>query len=672
MRRGVSPIETQLRSSSRPRPARLAVLLVVVALAAPASASEEADGFGWTRLDKRVRPPGASAAAMAYDEARGEMVLFPGFDRAGKDGGTWVRRDGEWQRVVTGVEPEARYGAQMVYDAARQEIVLFGGYGRNPEGGPSLALNDTWTWNGLRWQQEQPASSPSRRAFPAAAYDRERQEIVLFGGIGIDDNGQAFKKLGDTWNWNGETWTRRQPATSPPVRNGAGMVFDEARGEILMFGGDGTSTPNQCLAKPMNICIDVDGQGGTPGDLADTWVWDGQTWTQRTTANAPDPRSNMGMAYDPARRRVVLFSGVNIGGLFWDTWTWDGTDWTEVTPAEQPAPRFSPSMAYDRALDRVVLWGGHRITYLGADTWAWDGQAWTSLEEPTPPERLDATLSTEPTSGLPLLFSGLGDKYFGDTWRYDNGWQRLSPTTSPSARFDATVASDTDRKEVVVFGGLASGDNLADTWVWNGSNWRDATPALPGLSPLARRSATMTYDQARDEVVLFGGWNSDLDVMFSDTWTWDGEGWTLEQVTGGPPALQEHMMAFDAARSEVVLYGGIDDENGVRSDTWTWDGDGWTREEPENSPESRAGSVMVYDPTIQRVLLLGGLGSERPLKVWAWNGSDWSDINVPPGPARATWSSMTYSPAAGGSVLFGAGEDAPDETWLLRLPQGQA
>jgi hypothetical protein len=81
----------------------------------------------------------------------------------------------------------------------------------------------------------------------------------------------------------------------------------------------------------------------------------------------------MGMAYDAATGRVVLFDGVPIAG---DTWTWDGTDWTQESPAHSPAARYSPGMAYDAATGQVVLFGGGNGKYLG-DTWTWTDSDWT-------------------------------------------------------------------------------------------------------------------------------------------------------------------------------------------------------------------------------------------------------------------------------------------------------
>ena len=50
------------------------------------------------------------------------------------------------------------------------------------------------------WAQVSTAG-PAPRIEPAMAYDSQRGVTVLFGG----DNGS---NLGDTWEWNGSTWTQ--------------------------------------------------------------------------------------------------------------------------------------------------------------------------------------------------------------------------------------------------------------------------------------------------------------------------------------------------------------------------------------------------------------------------------------------------------------------------------
>jgi hypothetical protein len=52
----------------------------------------------------------------------------------------------------------------------------------------------------------------------------------LFGGY-------YFRGVyGDTWTWNGTTWTKQAPAASPPAREVASMAFDAATGTVVLFG----------------------------------------------------------------------------------------------------------------------------------------------------------------------------------------------------------------------------------------------------------------------------------------------------------------------------------------------------------------------------------------------------------------------------------------------------
>ena len=91
-------------------------------------------------------------------------------------------------------------------------------------------------WYGLRCAP--PASGPVRRR----------------------DGGQRSNRSGiETWVWDGTVWTKLSPATSPSVRGEVSMVYDSARQQVVLFGGEASSN------SPLN----------------DTWVWDGTNWTKK-------------------------------------------------------------------------------------------------------------------------------------------------------------------------------------------------------------------------------------------------------------------------------------------------------------------------------------------------------------------------------------------------------
>ncbi len=121
--------------------------------------------------------------------------------------------------------------------------------------------------------------------------------MVLFGGGG----NRRLRLFGDTWTWDGTTWTQQAPAASPSARDQAAMAYDAATGTAVLFGG-------------------VDPIGD---HLADTWTWDGTTWTQQAPAASPHGRDAAAMAYDAATGTAVLFGGRGPATYYRaDTWTW--------------------------------------------------------------------------------------------------------------------------------------------------------------------------------------------------------------------------------------------------------------------------------------------------------------------------------------------------------------
>ena len=97
-----------------------------------------------------------------------------------------AREELRWRDLGSDVSPPARHSLAMAYDAARGRLVLFGGYG-----GSGVRLNDTWEWDGTNWSEVQAANAPPARNLHAMAYDAGRGRIVLFGGLGDRHSGSA-------------------------------------------------------------------------------------------------------------------------------------------------------------------------------------------------------------------------------------------------------------------------------------------------------------------------------------------------------------------------------------------------------------------------------------------------------------------------------------------------
>jgi Galactose oxidase, central domain len=263
----------------------------VLGLSPAASQASANSGPFWTMLQPR-RSPLAGYPGMVYDTATRSTVLFGGQYAKNhfpsRDTYSW---DGtSWTQLHPATSPRGRFGAAMAYDAATGTAVLFGGNGGDLHR-PKVFRN-TWTWNGITWTEQAPATSPGPLAYASMAYDAATHSIVLFGG----NNGSNV--LGDTWSWNGTTWTQLTPATSPPARYAAAVTYDAHISRVVLYGGASSQIGR-----------------GSSNFLDDTWTWDGTTWTQRNPLHHPPALVGGGMVYDAAAPNAVLAGGSIPGGL---------------------------------------------------------------------------------------------------------------------------------------------------------------------------------------------------------------------------------------------------------------------------------------------------------------------------------------------------------------------
>ncbi|MFC1879531.1 protein kinase [Chloroflexota bacterium] len=256
--------------------------------------------------------------------------------------------------------------------------------------------------------------------------------------------------------------------------------------------------------------------------------------------------------------------------------------WRKRNPLLSPTPRRSYGLAYDSRRGAAVLFGGYNGANLLGDTWLWTGDLWMQVH-------------------------GEG----------------------PSARDAAVMVYDSERGALVLFGGRSAEGALGDTWQFKDNQWHLFEPpaAEENVMPLPRVEACAAYDRTRKEVVLFGG--TGPDGFFADTWTFDGEAWTLhENQADGPGARVGCGMAYDRQSRVVVMYGG--NSSGALGDTWEWDGTSWEQKSPQASPPARAYHAMLYHPSLNKVLVVGGnAGGCSLLKdTWAWDGARWVELDV--------------------------------------------
>jgi hypothetical protein len=536
------------------------------------------------------------------------------------------------------------------------------------------------------------AAFPSARTGPRMVYDEAEKVTVLFGGVTTTDLGTSRAyALDETWLWTGERWIQQHPAQKPPGRDSHAMVYDAARQRVILFGGRGQND-----------------------ELNDTWAYAGGVWTRIETPSAPPARILAGMTYDSTRDRVVLYGGTTISDdgtvvtSLKDMWEFDGAEWSKVLD-EGPAVS-KPLMFYDESREQMVMLGvaddfsTRMYVYdVAANSWNqitptglppcvneasaiyrknsgtafllggvcavegnqsgtteqafwWDGSEWRAVLTETAILRVTNAAVTHDTERDEVVIYG-GTTAFGaprqSTYTFqESDWEFFSDASSPGPRSLFGLATDPVNKITWVLGGLTDLDFFADFWKFENHTWQkivipeDATEKGPECAtPLA------AYDTDRQRLVVV--------CTDSTTFEWDGTVWREITTEKKPPARRFGNLAYDPSMRKTVLFGGFDEEGEYTGRTWLYDGTNWS-ELKKKKPHSRALASMWYDPTLRKTVLFGGVGRrdrdakiERYTDMWTLDANGWSEIKPATLPTTRYGAQVAVDPRTGRAILFG-------------------
>ena len=484
----------------------------------------------------------------------------------------------------------------VVFDPVHRRVIGF-----------TMFPTGTWTFEGTTWRRIQPEDlggvTPTLAVFDAP---RSQAVLVTFGTV-------LFGQY--TYLSSGLGW-RRVTSAGVALPSGGSAAFDPIGNRVIAFGG--------YLASGLH---------------ADSMAaWNGAQWTTLAPAVRPAARHAGGLIGDPVRGRVVLFGGEGAGGMLADTWEWDGAQWTQQAPAVSPSAR-AGELVFDPASQRVVLLGGYGPGWSPPlfDCWSWDGTQWTprgslpTMQRPGSGYHDGTSMFVVETSGPANVW-----RANGSTWT--PVWTGSGPTT-----FTPAFAYDPLRDELLMAGGTPTGD----TWAWNGT-WQLRSTAGPG----PRVAAAMAPLGA--DMVLFGGLTP-LYGIIGETWSWNGQSWTMGFPAQQPSPRYRHAMV--GTGSHVLLFGG-DGAFGALGDTWQFDGTNWTQLQPATSPPRRFNHGLAHDPLRQRTVLYGGQDWWSQYQdTWEWDGTNWLQRSPATQPA-ALPSRLAFDTALGRVVL-----PQPDRVW---------
>jgi hypothetical protein len=288
------------------------------------------------------------------------------------------------------------------------------------------------------------------------------------------------------------------------------------------------------------------------------------------------------------------------------------------------------------------------------------GNPWTLHTGPGPSARSRHATSYDSGRGKVVLFGG---NFTRETWEWTaagpggGGSWLMRANSGPPPFHDAGLAYDSVRQRTVLYGGT-------QTWEWDGTVWAQIqTPS----SPPVMSYVLMAYDTSRQRIVLVSTVG-----QIGTTYEYDGVTWVATATTT-PVVVASHefSMAYDAARSTMVMSGLVYNPGAFGRSTWERQTSGWTLNNIDILPGQTSGLAMTYDPGRSRVVYVDGRAYSMKSALWSYEAaqSTWH-VYATDGPPLLLHRRPVFDHAGNQLLLFG-GQDpstgtVSDQTWLCR------
>ncbi len=245
---------------------------------------------------------------LTFDASRQQPVMFEGQDLT-----PHVRSASGWLALPTANDgPSPRRQAASTYDATRSRHVLFGGWLPNDE--LEFRVSDeTWAFD-TDWWLVPSAETPPARYDANLGYDRQREVVVLMGGIGTE------QRLDDTWILDGAGW-HALPADPVPSCYNEKLVWNPEQ---------------ECLWLVQHCSSDLEIRS-----------FEGDHWELQHQIPAPMWSFDT-VGYDWRRSRLLFF-------YFDDVWVLHGETLFPDPPLGEHGPT-PQNTVWDPSTDQLLVW----------------------------------------------------------------------------------------------------------------------------------------------------------------------------------------------------------------------------------------------------------------------------------------------------------------------------
>ncbi len=427
-----------------------------------------------------------------------------------------------WRTLPMPALGSSYWSRHVVFDSMRGQMALIGLVGST-----GIAI---WHWNGSNWTSPIATTTPLQHGSLLAAMDLHRGRLVVLASqqhlewdgtrwhapgpapsvhaLGYDPRRrrmvavQLYSAPAAIQEYDGASWTPAMPTTVSSVSE-ASICHDPALGEMLILAGSNIGEPT-------------------------VWSWNGVR-LQARGSQTPDPEVYQPL-FDPMLLRMTASSQDRL-------LAWEGDRWASIGTGSQPSFR-----TLDAPGQRVVGMLGHGLLELRGGSWV----QFATLPNYT--YQISSGVFEFDLGGTLLIHGPALWPSPPVSLLYDRvlGFQPAPAGPRPTAQSGFAARLHPASGGIILFGGTANGQDMAETWRWASGQWLQLAPAH---APSPRVDPVMAVDPTTGDLILAGGRSGAAATRLLDAWSWNGTDW---QLLSGTLPFPINGLAFDPMRGTMT------------------------------------------------------------------------------------------------------------------------